>query len=78
MSAPAPPSSPKPSWSEVIRAVAPYMNIGWAFVVAIGLGILLGRWIDSHWHTEPWFFIIGAFLGIAVGFYQFFLVVLRK
>jgi len=54
------------------------MNIGWSFVVAIGLGILLGRWIDSYLHTEPWFFIIGALLGMAVGFYQFFLVVLRK
>jgi F0F1-type ATP synthase assembly protein I len=54
------------------------MNIGWSFVVAIGLGIFLGRWLDARLHTEPWCLIIGALLGIAVGFYQFFLVVLRK
>jgi ATP synthase protein I len=61
-----------------MRAMAPYMNIGWSFVVAIGLGILLGRWLDTYFKTEPWLFIAGALLGIAVGFYQFFLVVLRK
>jgi F0F1-type ATP synthase assembly protein I len=61
-----------------MRAMAPYMNIGWSFVVAIGLGILAGRWLDAHFKTEPWLFIAGALLGIAVGFYQFFLVVLRK
>lgn len=78
MSAPSPPPSPKPAWSEVIRAVAPYMNIGWSFLVAMGLGSWFGYWLDTRFHTEPWFLIIGALLGIAVGFYQFFLVVLRK
>jgi len=78
MSTPSPPPPPQPSLSQVLRAMAPYMNIGWSFVIAIGLGILGGRWIDAYCKTEPWFFIAGALLGIAVGFYQFFLIVLRK
>jgi hypothetical protein len=54
------------------------MNIGWTFVVAVGLGMLGGRWLDARFGTEPWLFLLGAFLGILVGFYNFFLIVLRK
>lgn len=69
---------PKSSWPEVMRALGPYMNIGWTFVIAVGLGILGGRWVDAHFGTEPWFFLLGAIFGIAVGFYSFFSVVSRK
>lgn len=68
----------KPSWPEVMRALAPYMNIGWMFLVSVGLGMLGGRWADGQLGTEPWLFLVGALVGIAVGFYNFFLVVLRK
>jgi F0F1-type ATP synthase assembly protein I len=72
------PPPKKSSWPEVMRALGPYMNIGWMFVVSVGLGILGGRWADTRFGTEPWLFLLGALLGIAVGFYNFFLVVLRK
>ena len=61
-----------------MRALGPYMNIGWTFVISIGLGILGGRWADARFGTEPWFFLIGAVFGMAVGFYSFFLAVSRK
>jgi F0F1-type ATP synthase assembly protein I len=54
------------------------MNIGWMFLVSVGLGMLGGRWADGQLGTEPWLFLVGALVGIAVGFYNFFLVVLRK
>jgi F0F1-type ATP synthase assembly protein I len=54
------------------------MNIGWTFVVAVGLGILGGRWADARFGTEPWFFLLGAVVGMAVGFYSFFLTVSRR
>ncbi len=76
-----PPKGPppqKPSWPEVMRALAPYLNIGWTFVISVGLGLLVGRWADNRLGTEPWLFLLGAILGIAVGFYNFFLVVMRK
>jgi ATP synthase protein I len=72
------PPPPKSSWPEVMRALGPYMNIGWTFVVSLGLGMLGGRWVDTHFGTEPWCFLLGAVLGIAVGFYSFFLTVSRK
>jgi F0F1-type ATP synthase assembly protein I len=72
-----PPAS-RSSWPEIMRTVGPYMNIGWTFVVSVGLGMLGGRWADARLGTEPWLFLLGAVLGIAVGFYNFFLIVLRK
>jgi F0F1-type ATP synthase assembly protein I len=62
----------------MMRAIGPYMNIGWTFVVAMGLGMLGGWWLDTRLGTEPWLFLIGAVFGIIVGFYNFFLIVLRK
>lgn len=66
------------SWPEVMRALAPYMNIGWTFLATIGLGLLGGHWLDKRFGTTPWFFILGAILGMAVGFYHFFKTVLRS
>jgi F0F1-type ATP synthase assembly protein I len=68
----------RPSWPAAMRALAPYMNIGWTFLVTIGLGLLGGYWLDNRAGTTPWFFILGAVLGMAVGFYHFFKTVLRS
>jgi hypothetical protein len=72
------PPPAKSSWPEVMRALGPYLNIGWTFVVALGLGMLGGRWADTRLGTEPWFFLLGAVLGIAAGFYSFFMTISRK
>jgi F0F1-type ATP synthase assembly protein I len=72
------PPPKKSSWPEVMRTVGPYMNLGWMFVVSVGLGMLGGWWADTRLGTDPWLFLLGALVGIAVGFYNFFLVVLRK
>jgi len=72
-------SPPSPStWPEVIRTVGKYMDLGLTFVVATGGGSLGGYWLDSRLGTTPWLFLAGALLGITVGFYHFFSVVLRK
>lgn len=74
------PKSPpgKSSMMEVMRAMNPYRDIGMMFVVTIGGGAWLGYWADQRWGTAPWLLFVGAVLGIAVGFYHFFTVVLRK
>ncbi|MCA1020918.1 AtpZ/AtpI family protein [Halobacillus litoralis] len=32
-------------------------------------GVFLGKWVDSHYSTEPTFLIIGLFLGLGAGTY---------
>lgn len=63
---------------EMLRAVGPYIDLGFTFVAAIGGGALAGYWLDRRWGTSPWLLLVGALLGIVVGFYHFFSVVLRK
>ena len=73
----APPPKKSP-WPEVMRAIGPYMNIGWMFVVSMLLFTYGGYKADAYFGTEPWLMVVGALVGMAVGFYNFFLVVLRK
>lgn len=75
-STPEPPK--KTSWPEKMRAIAEYTNLGWTLVISIILGMLAGRWADARLGTEPWLFLVGAVLGIAVGLYNFLLTTLRK
>jgi ATP synthase protein I len=37
------------------------------------IGIFSGRWVDTHWGTEPFFLIIGLFIGLTAGIYSMFL-----
>jgi len=37
-------------------------------VICIYAGYRLDRWLD----TTPWWFLVGAILGVALGFYSFF------
>jgi F0F1-type ATP synthase assembly protein I len=74
---PKPPSG-KSRMVEGLKAVGPYLDLGVTFAVAIVGGAWLGHWADQHWGTSPWLLLVGAILGIVVGFYHFFSVVLRK
>ena len=56
---------------EGLKAVGPYLDLGVTFVVAILGGAWLGHWADQHWGTSPWLLLVGAILGIVVGFYHF-------
>ena len=38
----------------------------------LGLGTLLGWWLDKKLATGPWLLVVGALFGIGVGFYLFF------
>ncbi|MGH9869215.1 MAG: AtpZ/AtpI family protein [Candidatus Polarisedimenticolia bacterium] len=64
--------------SEILRRAGPYLTLGTMFAASIGLGILAGFWTDRWLGASPWFTLGGALLGLAVGFYNFFVVVLRR
>ena len=38
--------------------------MGFAAAVMVALGVLLGLWLDSKFHTSPLFLLIGLALGL--------------
>lgn len=54
------------------RQVGPYLSIGVEFTASILLCLGAGWWIDGRFHTTPVFVLVGAFFGMAAGFYHFY------
>jgi len=49
-----------------------FISLGFEMAVPVVLLLLVGRWADARLGTEPWLSLVGALLGIAVGFYSMF------
>jgi len=64
--------SGKGDWSRALREAAPYLGIGTTFAASVLLGLGVGYWLDKKLGTSPWLFLIGATLGLAAGFLQFY------
>jgi ATP synthase protein I len=56
----------------------PYLAIGWVFAVSVGVFALLGWWLDGWLGTGRLCLIGGSLFGIAIGFVNFFKVVLAS
>jgi len=54
------------------RKAGPYIDASWQLAGAVGLGTLAGWWLDKKLGTGPWLLVAGALLGIGLGFYLFF------
>jgi len=54
------------------RKAAPYINATYVLIAAIAFFGVIGWWLDGKFLTKPLFFIVGLFIGLATGFYQFF------
>lgn len=52
------------------RAIFTYSSIGIQLAATVTLFILGGYWLDTHMNRSPVFTSIGAFLGMAIGFYH--------
>lgn len=64
--------------SEILRKAAPYMGLGMMFAVSLTVFSVGGYWGDQKLGTEPWLTLAGIIIGLVVGFYNFFVVVLRR
>ena len=51
------------------------MNLGVTFALAIGGLAYLGHRLDDRWDSEPWMTLVGAVLGMTIGFVNLFRVV---
>ncbi len=51
---------------------AQFIGLGFEMVVPIVLLMYVGYRLDAWLSSKPWLFLLGAFLGIAVGFYGMF------
>ena len=54
--------------AKAYRDAAPYLNIGWFFLISILLFLWLGKKLDEYLLTEPLFLLTGTLLGFLLGF----------
>lgn len=65
------------SLAEGYRKAAPFIGASTSLVVAVGVFLGLGYWVDKKLgNTVPWFTMLGALIGMTGGFISFFKTVL--
>jgi F0F1-type ATP synthase assembly protein I len=42
-------------------------SVGLSFVLAIVIGVAIGRWVDTRFGTSPWGFMVFFAFGLAAG-----------
>jgi F0F1-type ATP synthase assembly protein I len=65
------------SLARAYRDAAPYLNIGWHFLASILLGVWAGYELDQKFDTGAVYTLLGAFLGLAVGFLNLYKIVME-
>jgi F0F1-type ATP synthase assembly protein I len=51
---------------------AKFAASGLEIAAGVGLGALVGYWIDGKFHSSPWGMVAGSCLGFAAGIYLLF------
>jgi F0F1-type ATP synthase assembly protein I len=54
------------------RSPLGHVSAGFEVIGPLVLLMGLGYWIDGRFSSAPWFLLIGALLGLVVGFYNLF------
>ena len=54
-----PPEEPKP-----LPGAVAFLGMGFSAAVCVGLGVVLGLWLDSVFHTAPALLLVGLLLGL--------------
>ena len=53
---------------KMLRTLGYVSTVGLAMAISIGLGALIGHYLDAKLKTEPWLFFIFLGFGIAAAF----------
>jgi F0F1-type ATP synthase assembly protein I len=64
----------RPKW---LRGAGVFTGIGLMLGISTALGTWLGYQLDKHWHSSPWFTLLGLFLGMGAGFKELFYLLRR-
>ena len=62
----------------LIKSLGTVSSMGISVVVAIVIGIVIGRQLDKWFGTEPWLFFIFLFFGIIAGFRNIYIITKRE
>ena len=57
---------------KMLLEAANFSYLGIFFGVAIVLGLVVGRWVDRRYHTDPWGGFVGLIVGVAAGFRELY------
>jgi ATP synthase protein I len=58
----------------LLRTLGMISTMGISVAVAIAIGVFIGLKLDEWLGTEPWFFFVFLFFGIAAGFRNIFVI----
>jgi F0F1-type ATP synthase assembly protein I len=63
---PEPPASGQdpPSGMKSLPGAAAFLGMGLSAAVCVAIGVVLGLWADSAWHTAPVLLLVGLVLGV--------------
>lgn len=62
------------AWQKAVEVAS---NIATSLAGLVGGGFLLGRYLDNHWGTRPWFTIILMLSGLVLGG-SYLVIILKK
>ena len=50
--------------SKPLPGAVAFLGMGLTAAICVGLGVVLGLWLDSVFHTAPAFLLVGLLLGL--------------
>ena len=53
--------------ADAFRTIGALSTVGFSFVLAVGLGALIGYYLDKWFGTSPWLFLLFILFGLAAG-----------
>ena len=71
------PEGPDEDVASSYRKAGPYIDASWQLAGSVGLGTFVGWWLDKKLSTGPWLLVSGALLGVGLGFYLFFKILMN-